>query len=138
MHPFHALLLLFALFGLLAFAFLMRWERRYFQRCGKAGAWLMVRLATIPIALVTVALVILPSRSGMEGLAVFYLMLLTVAPIFWFGAHWMVGKLARPPLTFGETVQIAGTPIVFGLALSAVAHALQPIAWSLLSSAGMV
>lgn len=138
MHPFHALLSLFALFGLLAFGFLMRWERRYFQRCGKAGAWLLVRLATIPITLATLALVIIPARSGMEGLALFYVMLLVVAPPFWFGAHWWVGKLARPPLAFGESLQIAGSPILFGLALSAIAHALQPFAWSLLRSAGMV
>lgn len=140
MHPFHALLSLFGFFGLLAFGFLMRWERRYFQRCGKAGAWLMVRLATIPIALVTAALVIIPARttSGMEGLAVAYLMLLVVAPIFWFGAHWMAGRLACPRLMFGESALIAGSPIVFGLALSAVAHALQPIAWSWLRSAGVV
>lgn len=118
----------------------MRWERRYFQRCGKAGAWLRVRLATIPIVLATAALVIIPARSGSgrDGRAVFYLMLLAVAPIFWFGAHWMVGRLSSPPLAFGESVQIAGSPIVFVLVLSAVAHALQPIAWSMLRSAGMV
>jgi hypothetical protein len=140
MHPFHILLSLFAVFSLVSLAFLLRWERRYFFKLGKGNAWLPVRLATIPIALATAALIFLPTRSasGMEGLAVFYIFLLTIAPMFWFSAHWIAGKFVKPPLSFGESSQIAGSPIALGVILSAVAHALQPLAWSILRSMGNV
>lgn len=140
MHPFHVLLAVYAVAALLALVLLMRWERRRFFRMGKGSAWLPVRLATIPIALATVALIVIPARStsGMEGLAVFYLLLFTIAPAFWFSAHWLVGRLVRPPLRFGESGQIAGSPIALGIALSVVAHALQPIAWQMLRSMGKV
>ena len=139
MHPFHALLAIFAIASLLALALLMRWERRRFLRMGKGGAWLRVRLATVPIALATAALIVVPARrtSGMEGLAVFYALLLAVAPAFWFGAHWVVGRFVRPPLSLGESAQIAGSPLALGIALSWVAHALQPLAWQMLRSMGM-
>jgi hypothetical protein len=138
MHPFHALLAVFAVAAVLALVFLIRWERRRFHRMGKGGAWLAVRLATIPIALATAALIVVPagSTSGMEGLAVFYALLFTLAPAFWFGAHWIVGRFARPPLGFGESAQIAGSPIALGIVLGVVAHALQPIAWQVLRSMG--
>jgi hypothetical protein len=138
MHPFHALLAVFAVAAVLALVLLIRWERRRFHRVGKGGAWLAVRLATIPIALATAALIVIPARSssGMEGLAVFYILLITVAPVFWFCAHWLVGRFARPPLAFGESAQIAGSPIALGIVLSVVAHALQPIVWQMLRSMG--
>ncbi len=139
MHPFHALLAVFAVAAVLALVLLIRWERRRFHRVGKGGAWLAVRLATIPIALATAALIVIPARSssGMEGLAVFYIFLITVAPVFWFCAHWLVGRFARPPLAFGESAQIAGSPIALGVVLGMVAHGLQPIAWQMLRSMGM-
>jgi hypothetical protein len=138
MHPFHFLLAVFAVAALLALVILIRWERRRFLRMDKGGAWLRVRLATIPIALAAAALAIIPARStsAMEGLAVFYILLFTVVPAFWFSAHWMVGRFARPPLAFGESAQIAGSPIALGIVLSIVAHALQPIVWQMLRSMG--
>lgn len=138
MHPFHVLLAIFAIASLLVLVLLMRWERRRFLRMGKGGAWLPVRLATIPIALATAALIVVPARStsGMEGLAVFYALLLAVAPVFWFSAHWLVGRFVRPPLSFGESAQIAGSPLALGIALSWAAHVLQPVAWQMLRSVG--
>jgi hypothetical protein len=138
MHPFHALLGIFAVAALLALVFLIRWERHRFLQMGKGGAWLLVRLATIPIALATAALIVIPARStsGMEGLAVYYILLFTVAPAFWFSAHWLVGRFARPTLRFGESARIAVSPIALGIVLSLVAHALQPIAWQMLRSMG--
>jgi len=138
MHPFHLLIGLFAGLSLVALVLMLRWERGYFVERGKRAAWLPVRLATLPIGLVTAAGVIIPARStsGMEGLAVFYVLLFTLAPIFWFGAHWIVGKLATPSLGFGESAQIAGSPILLCIALSFVAHTLQPIAWSILRMTG--
>lgn len=138
MHPFHLLPALFGVSSLVALVAMLRWERRGFIRQGKGGAWLGVRLATIPIALATAALILIPARgtSGMEGLAVFYILLFAAAPGFWFGAHWMVGKIVRPPLSFQESAQIAGSPIALAVVLAAVGHALQPMAWSLLRAMG--
>lgn len=140
MHPFHALLVLFALAALAALVVMLRYERRYFSQRGQGGAWLAVRIATVPIALATAALIIVPSTSisGAEALAVFYFMLLIVAPAFWFGAHWMVGRFTRPQLRFNESGLIAGTPIALALGLVSVAHALQPFAWMFLRNAGLV
>ncbi len=137
-HPFHILPALFAVLSIGALAFLLRWERRHFLRLGKGHAWLAVRLATIPIALATAALILIPARAtpGMEGLAVLYILLFTLAPVFWFGAHWIAGKFVRPPLSFAESAQVAASPVVLGVVLSALAHALQPIAGSMLRAMG--
>ena len=139
MHPFHALLLVFALIAAVAFAFLIRWERSKFVQKGKGGGWLHVRIATIPIAALAMAIAVVPARatSGMEGLAVLYGLLLTAVPIVWFGAHGLVGKSASPPLSFAESSLIAGSPIAFVLAAAGVAHALQGPAWRLLRTFGM-
>ena len=138
MHPFHIMLMLFAVAALAGFVYVVRWERRQFLARGLAGAWLKVRLSSIPIALLVAVLVAVPARStsGMEGLAVFYLLLLTAAPLFWFGAHWAVGRLARPQLSAADSARIAALPLVYALALAAVAPTLQSLAWSLLRSLG--
>ncbi len=138
MHPFSYLLVLFGLLCIVALVFMLRWERRHFARMDKGGAWLAVRIWTIPIALVTAAIAIIPARgtSGMEGLAVFYILLFTAAPLFWFGAHWIVGRIVQPKLSFAESAQIAGSPILLVIAMSSVAHMLQPFAWSMLSALG--
>ena len=138
MHPFHIMLMLFAVAALAGFVYVVRWERRQFLARGLAGAWLKVRLSSIPIALLVAILVAVPARStsGMEGLAVFYLLLLTAAPLFWFGAHWAVGRLARPQLSAADSARIAALPLVYALALAAVAPTLQSLAWSLLRSLG--
>ena len=140
MYPFHLLLVLFAILSGIALVYVLRWERGYFIKRGKVGAWLPVRLATVPIAVVTVMGVVVwaSSTSGMEGLAIFYFLLFTIVPVFWFGTHWMVGKLVKPSLSLGESVLIAGSPIALGIALSGIAHTLQPIAWSLLRAIGKV
>jgi hypothetical protein len=89
--------------------------------------------------LLAAVLVVIPARStsGMEGLAVFYLLLLTAAPVFWFGAHWVVARLARPQLSFSDSARIAGLPLAYALALALVAPVLQSFAWSLLRSLGV-
>ena len=74
----------------------------------------------------------------MESLAVFYGLLLTVVPIVWFGAHWLVGKAVSPPLSAGESIAIASSPIVFGLATAYLAHTLQRPAWLLLKHLGFL
>jgi hypothetical protein len=139
MHPFHIMLLLFAAAALIGFVYLARWERRQFVARGLASSWLKVRLSSIPTALLTAGVVVLPARgtTGMEGLAVFYLLLVVAAPIFWFGAHWAVGRLARPQLTFADSARIAGLPLAYAMALAAIAPLLQSLAWSLLRSSGV-
>lgn len=108
MHPFHVLLLPFALAALVAYAFLVRRERSRYGRMGKTRGWRRVRIASIPIAMVAAAIVWIPAgaTSGMAGLAVFYGLLLTVAPAFRFAAHWLVGWSVSPPLSFAESAEL--------------------------------
>lgn len=68
----------------------------------------------------------------MEGLAVFYLLLIIVAPPLWFAMHWVVGRATKPPLAFGDTARIAVSPILYAMVLAAVAPALQSFAWAVL------
>lgn len=139
MHPFHVLLSIFALFVLVAFIFVIRWERSQFIERGKGHGWRRARVATIPISVFAAAIAVIPAQSvsGMEGLAVLYGLLLTVVPVFWFGAHWLVGRSASPPLSFGESAAIASSPILFGMGVAYVAHALQTPIWRFLMYLGL-
>lgn len=139
MHPFHILLAAFAILSLVAFGLLFRWEGARFAQRGQRQAWLRVRLATVPIALVAAAMAVLPARAtpGMEGLAVFYVLLLTVVPLWWFGAHWLVGRTTTPRLVFRESAQIALSPLAGGYVLALAAQSLQAPAWSLLRRFGV-
>lgn len=139
MHPFHMMLVLFSVGALIGFGFVLRWERKQFFARGLVDSWLIVRLSTVPTALVVVAIVMIPARStsGMEGLAVFYLLLLTAAPLFWFGTHWVVGRQVRPQLSFGDSARIAGSPLLYVVAVAMFAPKLQSLAWSVLRSLGI-
>lgn len=139
MHPFQMMLVLFAVAALIGLVFVLRWERQQFLKRGLRGSWLIVRLCTIPTALATAALVVIPARStaGMEGLAVIYLLLFTAAPLFWFGAHWVAGKLARPPLSFADSARIAVSPLAYAFVVAMAAPTLQSVAWTVLRSFGV-
>lgn len=138
MHPFHMMLILFLVAAVVGFVYVVRWERNQFLSRGLATSWLKVRLSSIPVALLAALLVVIPARNttGMEGLAVFYMLLIGVAPLIWFGAHWAVGRLAKPQLSFADSARIAGLPLVYVLALAAVAPTLQSLAWSLVRALG--
>jgi len=84
-------------------------ESRYFRRDRRWGSWLTVRLVSALLAPLTLALTVLPARSvsGLEALAVFYGMLLFVAPPLWFGSHLLAGRWAKPPLSRGESLALA-------------------------------
>ncbi len=139
MHPFHIMLMVFAAAALVGVVFVVGWERRQFMLRGLGSSWLKVRLSTIPTALLSAALIVIPTRStsGMEGLAVFYVLLMTSAPLLWFSSHWAIGRLARPPLSFCDSARIASSPIIYALALAMAAHQLQALAWSLLRQMGI-
>lgn len=125
---------MYTLVCLSAFSYVVRWERDRYARQGKSAAWRRVRWTTLPVALTSGLIVVLPARavSGMEGLAVAYGMLFTAVPLFWFGTHWLVGRWAKPPLTFRESAVIAGSPVAFAVAAAYVAHMLQTPAWMIL------
>jgi hypothetical protein len=128
------MLVLFAVAALIGFAYVVRWERRHFIGRGLVRSWLWVRLTSIPAALLVLAMAAIPARStsGMEGLAVFYLLLIIAAPPLWFAIHWVVGRATKPQLAFGDTARIAVSPILYAMVLAAVAPALQSFAWAVL------
>lgn len=131
---------LLGVFGVLviaAIAALLVYERRRFARQGKQGAWLRVRIAGIPLAVITALSVTLPARavSGMESLGVFYGLLFTLAPAVWLGGHWIVGRVGRPALAARESLWLALTVPAFTIGAALVAHWLQPIAWAIVRAA---
>jgi len=108
-----------ALIGLALLVFGLRMERRTYAAKGKAGQWLWVRIATIPIFALTAAAVFYSASAvgGPEALAVFFALALTAGPLLYFGLHIAMGWLVRPSLTRGESSTIAATglaALIFG------------------------
>lgn len=105
-------------------------EHRLMRAQGKAGSWLVVRVASWVAGPMAALAVVLPARSvsGLEGLAVFYALLFTVAPLIWLGVHLGLGTRLRPALTFGEAVGLSLSGLVV-LVLPALAlyQALEPL-----------
>lgn len=122
-----------ALVALVAIGFFVRAERRRFVAAGKAGSWLWVRLVSIPIALLSVALALLSARAvrGPEALAVFYGMLLTVVPVLYFSVHWLVGRLLTPSLNARESAAIAGSGLAMVIVPVMLAGMAQPLVYQL-------
>jgi hypothetical protein len=83
----------FALLMAIAVLVAVLHERRRYAARNKAGAWLFVRLATLPIGMATAAAVVIPARAigGPEALAAFYLLAVTAGPLVYFGLHWFAG-----------------------------------------------
>lgn len=112
---------------LLAIALALLVESWFFR--GRRAAWLLVRVGSFPVAVFTFAAVVLPARatSGMEGLAVFYGLLFTVAPLLWFGYHRVAAALMGPWIRPGETVPLAlwglATPAILGMAAAYASEA---------------
>jgi len=94
---------------------LLRREKRRFDRLGKGRGWVRMRLLALPMLLASAALVVLPARSfpGMEALAYFYIALFTVGPLTWFGLHWLAGTIQSPRFTRGESFSLAFTGLLF-------------------------
>jgi hypothetical protein len=93
-------------------------EYRYFRRTQRSASWLVVRCVSLVMAPVTFAAVMLPAQatSGMEGLAVFYGLALTLGPLLWFGSHHLAGRWVRPALSGAERVVLA----IVGLGIAAM------------------
>lgn len=89
-------------------------ERRRFAARGKAGAWLWVRLASLPVALLAAGAVFVLARavSGPEALAAFYLSMFTLGPLIYFGLLWLAGRMATPALSAGESASIGGSGLL--------------------------
>jgi hypothetical protein len=115
-----------ALAALLLVGLALRAERRRFAARGKAGAWLGVRLASLPIGLAAAAAVWLPTRAvgGPEALAAFYLLMFSLGPLVYFGLHWLAGRMATPVLSGGESAAIGGSGlllVIFPVLLASMA-----------------
>jgi len=115
--------------AVLALVALVLWlEFRYFRRRQQAGAWLALRLVSMLAAPLALAAVVLPARavSGMEGLAVFYGSLLTLAPLIWFGAHLGAGRLLGLGRGRSLALSLSGL-LLFGLPGAALFQASGPL-----------
>lgn len=104
-----------AVLALAVIAFAMRAERRSFAARNLARPWLWLRLWSIPIALATAAVVIVPARlvGGPEALAAFYLGLLVIGPLAYFGLHWLVARLMLRELSAADSGRIAGSGLLY-------------------------
>ena len=105
-------------------------EYRFMRAQGKGGSWGVVRVASLVAGPVAALAVILPANavSGMEGLAVFYALLLTVAPLIWLGTHLGLGRLLNPALTVGESVALSLSGLlVLAVPAWAVFNAVEPL-----------
>ncbi|MEY2633232.1 MAG: hypothetical protein RIR00_1886 [Pseudomonadota bacterium] len=86
-------------------------EALLLARRGRYGAWLRLRIVSLLLAPLTLVALFYPAQlvSGMEGLAVFYLSLFTLAPLLWFGGHVFIGRCLRPVFGTGEAVLLGLT-----------------------------
>lgn len=121
-----------------AVVWVLRREHRSWQARGKGGSALGLRIASLPILIITVLVVVVPVRSisGMEALFWFYVALATLAPLCWFGLHGLLGRIGRPPLTLAESSEIAGLGVAIVLSPFLVATALQMPVYHLLRAIG--
>lgn len=103
-----------AVLALVAIGFFIRSESRVFAKRDRHRPWLLLRLATIPIALLAAVAVFLPARAvrGPEALGAFYLLLFTAAPLVYFGLHWMVGKIVGLPARDSASIGASGLAIL--------------------------
>ena len=119
---------------LVGVGWVLRAERRAWVRSGKGTSALALRILALPILAVCLVVVLVPAYniSGMEALAYFYVGLLILGPIVWFGLHAMAGALLRPRLVFGESFAIAALGLGLVISPFIVATALQRPVYSLM------
>jgi hypothetical protein len=126
--------------ALLMIALALRAERRHFAARGKAGAWLLLRLACLPIGLLAAAAVWLPARAvrGPEALAALYLLMFSLGPLVYFGLHWLVGRRATPALSAGESMAIGGSGMLMVILPALLASMASPWVHQLVQGAQQV
>ena len=117
-----------AVAALVVIALGIRAEGRWFAARSKRGPWLTLRICTIPIAIATVGLVLMVTRAvrGPEALLAFFAMLLTGAPLFYFGMHWIVARWLKPRLETGEVAWIGFSGLMVAVGPAALANAAHP------------
>jgi hypothetical protein len=122
-----------ALGALLTIGLALRTERHRFAARGKAGAWLWVRLTSLPIALLAAGAVILLARtvSGPEALAAFYLLMFTLGPLIYFGLVWLAGRMAMPALSVSESAAIGGSGLLIVILPAMLASMASPWVYQL-------
>lgn len=122
-----------ALGALLTIGLALRAERNRFAARGKAGAWLWVRLASLPIALLAAGAVILLARSisGPEALAAFYLLIFTLGPLIYFGLLWLAGLMATPALSASESAAMGGSGLLIVILPAMLASMASPWVYQL-------
>lgn len=123
--------LIWAAGGLIALVLIglaLRAEKRRFAARGQAGAWLWVRLASLPAALLAAGAVYLLARaiSGPEALAALYLSMFTLGPLVYFGLLWLAGRVATPTLSARDSAAIGGSGLLMALALALTASMAAP------------
>ncbi len=103
---------------LVLMAVLLALEGWYFQRQQRLGSWAVLRMASLPLAVIALATLFGPARAvpGPAALGVFLVALYTVAPLVWFGGHQVIGRWVRPGLTRAQSLALG----VSGLAVLAV------------------
>lgn len=140
MHPFQYLIMFFVLLAVVGFVVLLREEHKYFKKIGKGDSWKKLRFSGIPILVVSILSVLIPAvnTSGMEGLAVFYILAFTAFPILWFGTHIVIGRRLSIVMSTSESVFVAASPLVYTVFAALVAHRLQPIGWQVLGWLGYI
>jgi hypothetical protein len=128
----------FVLLAVVGFAFVLREEQKYFKKIGKGDSWRKLRFTGIPILIVSILSVVIPAvnTSGMEGLAVFYILAFTAFPVLWFGGHIVAGRWLSIKMSKSESVFVASSPLVYTIFAVIVAHQLQPIGWLVLGWLG--
>lgn len=122
-----------ALGALLTIGLAVRAERKRFAARGKAGAWLWVRLISLPVALLAAGAVILLARSvgGPEALAAFYLLMFTLGPLIYFGLLWLAGLMAKPTLSVSESAAIGGSGLLIVILPAMLASMASPWVYQL-------
>ena len=119
---------LIALACLTGIALGIREEGRWFSARDKRQSWRTLRLCTLPIAISTAGLVIIVTRSaGSPGTPIaFYASLLTLAPLAWFGLHWIAARWIEPRLSRGEIAWIGFSGLLILVMPPAVISGTQP------------
>lgn len=111
------------LYGLVAWA-ILRYEWGEYAPTKRVRSWIVMHLFSPAFAVAGYYAAALPASgvSGMEGLGVFYGLLITVAPLAYFTGHVILGRLIlSPEISVRESMIIAATSIAIfgGLAMTA-------------------